>query len=72
LDCEGSTRGLHLLRGILQWVTLWGKVLVCPRGWRGIFSCNHQTYVWIFCYHIHVDGSVILLVGWLALRMHRT
>jgi hypothetical protein len=29
----------------LHWVTLWGKVLVCPRGWRGILSCNHWTYV---------------------------
>jgi hypothetical protein len=29
----------------LQCVTLWGKVLVCPRGWRGILSCNHWTYV---------------------------
>jgi hypothetical protein len=30
---------------VLQCVTLWGKVLVCPRGWRGILSCNHRTYV---------------------------
>jgi hypothetical protein len=29
----------------LQWVKLWGKVLVCPRGWRGILSCNHRAYV---------------------------
>jgi hypothetical protein len=29
----------------LQWVTLSGKVLVCPRSWRGILSCNHRTYV---------------------------
>jgi hypothetical protein len=51
LDRKGSTHGFHLLRGdstpwsSLQWVTLWGKVLVCPRGWRGILSCNHRTYV---------------------------
>jgi hypothetical protein len=44
-SCPSSTSGDSTPWSALQWVTLWGKVLLCPRSWRGILSCNHQTYV---------------------------
>jgi hypothetical protein len=69
-----STSGDSTPWSALQWVTLWGKVLVCPRVEEGAWVVITEPMFWIFCYHIHVhvDGALILLVGRLALGMHRS
>jgi hypothetical protein len=55
---------------VLQWVTLWGKVLVCPRRWRGVLSCNHQTFVLNLLLSYSCWWCFNLIGGRLALGMH--
>jgi hypothetical protein len=81
LDREGSTRGLHLLRGILHHDQCYNEqhygvkslfVLGVEGGYWVVIT---EPMFWIFCYHIyvHVDDALIILVGrcwrWISVNL---